>query len=165
MSDGSDGMVPIRDAPEPDEVPLSERIRVSVLRRIASLVAQPLPREVVAAARELEVLPLEAAGADWLGLRPNGDLVMFRAEPAALGERVMHPWSRATVLLRASKRYGELAGLLCPPPRDRRTCPVCGGLGTILRDGGERPCACGGVGWLSPISDPPAATTVTDAGY
>jgi hypothetical protein len=156
VSDEPDGPIPVRGAPVPDAVPLSERIRASVLRRIAALDEQTLPREVVAAARELEVLPLEATGADWLGLRPDGDLVSFRPEPPSLGERVTHPWSRATVLLRVTQRYDELAGLLGPPPRNRRTCPVCGGLGTIVRDGVERPCVCGGVGWLSPISDPPA---------
>jgi hypothetical protein len=161
VSDPADGTVPVHGAPEPDAVPLSERIRVSVLDRIASLGEQALPREVVAAARELEVLPLEPAGVDWLGLRPDGDLVLFRAEPASLGERVTHPWTRATVLLRAAERYDALDGLLGPPPRDRRTCPVCGGLGTIVRDGVERRCVCGGVGWLSPISDPPPATRVT----
>ncbi len=165
MTDGTDGTVPVRGAPEPEEVPLSERIRASVLRRIGSLDDQALSGEVVAAARHLEVLPLEPAGANWVGLRPDGDLVRFSAAPPLLGERVTHPWSRATVLLRATERYDELAGLLGPPPRDRRTCPVCGGLGTIVRGGLERRCVCGGVGWLSPMSDPPAPVPATDGAH
>lgn len=154
------------DEPRPADEAAADAATADALRaRIRAFVGQqaPDPLDLRGAARELDLLPLvrDHVTVDdrerWYGVRPDGQVLSFAAQPPRDPRPPESRWRQWWVLAQERERYPELDALIPPRPRGFPFCPICGGTGrTELGVSGEMvTCVCGGLGWIPPKDDPP----------
>lgn len=103
-------------------------------------------------AKQHNVLPLYVDWSAFLGLRPDGEILVVPLEEEGDPKPENNDRLRRMALYRGSKKYPELSSLVPKKPIGALACPHCEGCGRINIPGVEPDtiiCYCGGLGWLT----------------
>ncbi len=124
----------------------STAARRELIERLVRVVATSAdaPEAYRDAARQTGALPVHCDMGGCLAMTPDGDIIEFDPETQSIRPVRDAAWTRRA-LVKAARRYDELADLLPQKPRDARVCAACGGQGVLVA--GFDCAECGGLGW------------------